>query len=523
MLSTVAPERVSRKSPRIPRTNRFALLISIKDFAAGVPHFVCRGHQRGRRYRPEVLSGERNPDVSLPSWKILARSVIGLAALAMAGLAPVSVQAQGRSIILLDVNGPIGPATAEYIERGLEEAAKRDAVLVIQRIDTPGGLDTSMRTIIKAIVASPVPVATFVPSGGRAASAGTYILFASHVAAMAPGTNLGAATPVQIGGSRPLPIPDMDRFRGKEKAKEPQGPKPPGMKEKIANDAIAYIRSLARIHGRNEEWAAKAVSQAASLPADEALKKGVVDVVAANVEDLIAQIDGRKVTVRGASRGIETRNAVLVPIEPDWRSRFLSVITNPNVAYILLMIGLYGLIFEFYSPGMIVPGVIGGISLLLGLYALQLLPINYAGLALTLLGIALVVAETFVPSFGVLGLGGIAAFVLGSVILIDTEAPGYGVSWPLVAAIAGGGSAAMLLTALLFARSRRRAVVSGPEEMVGTKGSVVSWSDGKGTVRVHGELWQAQAGQALVPGNTVEVTELDGLTLVVEPAANGRE
>lgn len=461
----------------------------------------------------------------MPSWILdtPAKIAIGLV-LAITMMAPDSLYAQGRSIVLLDVTGPIGPATSEYIESGLDSAREQDAALVVLRLDTPGGLDTSMRAIIKAIIASPVPVATFVPSGGRAASAGTYILFASHVAAMAPGTSLGAATPVQIGGGRrPLPIPDMDPLRDREKGKEPSGPKPPGIKEKITNDAIAYIRSLARMHGRNEEWAAKAVSQAASLPADEAFKQGVIDVLAANVDELIAKIDGRQTVVQGKKRQIETRSAALIAVEPDWRSRFLAIITNPSVAYILLMIGVYGLIFEFYSPGTIGPGVIGGISLLLGLYALQLLPINYAGLALTLLGIGLVVAETFVPSFGILGIGGIAAFVLGSVILIDTDAPGYEIYWPLIGGIAGTGSGAMLLTALFFARSRRRAVVSGPEEMVGSEGTVITWADGAGTVRIHGELWRARADRTLVAGNTVEVTELDGLILLVAPAANERK
>ena len=446
-----------------------------------------------------------------------------IAVLALVGLSPGLLHADNRSALLLDVNGPIGPATSEYVEQGLEKAASQKAALVVLRMDTPGGLDTSMRAIVKAIIASPVPVATFVPSGGRAASAGTYILFASHIAAMAPGTNLGAATPVQIGGGgRPLPIPGADRFKPKQDAPKSADKKPPGMKEKIVNDAVAYIRSLARIHGRNEEWAEKAVTEAASLPAADALKRGVIDLIADNVEDLLVKIDGRKVTVQGTKRVLSTKNATPNALAPDWRARFLSVITNPNVAYILLMIGVYGLIFEFYSPGLIFPGVMGGICLLLGLYALQLLPINYAGLALTLLGISLIVAETFVPSFGVLGFGGIAAFVLGSVILLDTDTPGYGISLPLVAAIAGTTSGVMLLTVIYLARSRHRAVVSGPEEMVGSTGTVVDWSGTGGNIRIHGELWRARADSAVAAGQQVTVTEMDGLTLVVAPDANRR-
>ena len=215
-------------------------------------------------------------------------------------------------------------------------------------------------------------------------------------------------------------------------------------------------------------------------------------------------------------------DATLSTYEPGWRTEFLSIITNPSVAYILLMIGVYGLIFEFYSPGGFAPGVIGGICLLLGLYALQLLPINYAGLALTVLGIALVVAETFVPSFGALGVGGIAAFVIGSIILLDTKAPGFGVSWVLIGTIAATAAGLILITGLLMARSHRRAVVSGPEEMIGSRGTVIDWSDGNGRIRVHGEMWQARAANPLQPGTAVRVTEMDGLTLVVEPQTNGR-
>jgi membrane-bound serine protease (ClpP class) len=440
--------------------------------------------------------------------------------------------ASARTALLLDVDGPIGPATSEYIEQGLNKAVAENAALVVIRMDTPGGLDTSMRAIIKNIIASPVPVATFVPSGGRAASAGTYILFASHVAAMAPGTNLGSATPVRIGGPGPLPGPGdegskdgkdkKDGKDGKDKEKAEPGKAKPGMEEKVLNDAVAYIRSLARLHGRNEEWAAKAVAEAASLPAAEAEKQNVIDLVVRDVEDLIAKIDSRPVTVLGKTQNLSTEGLTLVRFAPDWRTELLSVITNPNVAYILLMIGVYGLILEFYAPGTLVPGVTGGISLLLGLYALQLLPVNYAGLALTLLGIALIVAETFMPSFGVLGFGGIVAFVIGSVILFDTDAPGFGISWLLIGTVAGMGSGIMLMTVLMLARSRRTAVVSGPEEMVDSRGTVVDWSDGAGNVRVHGELWRARSRSPLQPGQPVRVVQVDGLTLDVVPHSNGR-
>jgi membrane-bound serine protease (ClpP class) len=456
-------------------------------------------------------------------------AVAWLAAMSILYGAGAATEASARTALLLEVDGPIGPATSEYIEQGLNKAVAENAALVVIRMDTPGGLDTSMRAIIKNIIASPVPVATFVPSGGRAASAGTYILFASHVAAMAPGTNLGSATPVRIGGPGPLPVPDgegakdkKDKKEGKDKEKaEPAKPKP-GMEEKVLNDAVAYIRSLARLHGRNEEWAARAVTEAASLPAAEAEKQGVIDLVVRDVDDLIAKIDARPVAVLGKKQSLDTKELALVRFAPDWRIEFLSIITNPNVAYILLMIGVYGLILEFYAPGTLVPGVIGGISLLLGLYALQLLPVNYAGLALTLLGIALIVAETLVPSFGVLGFGGIVAFVIGSVILFDTDAPGYGVSWWLIGAVAGMGSGLMLMTVLMLARSRRRAVVSGPEEMVGSRGTVVDWSGGAGNVRVHSELWRARSRSPLEPGQPVRVVQVDGLTLNVEPQPNGR-
>ncbi len=457
--------------------------------------------------------------------KSLATALAGLMLL----VAPLAAEA--RPVFVLDISGPIGPATAEYVAQGLEAAAGADAALVVLRMDTPGGLDGSMRSIIRAVIESAVPVAGYVPGGGRAASAGTYILYASHIAAMAPGTNLGAATPVQIGAPSPLPLPGPGRAppapAGGEDGGERGGPgsgKPtaqPGIKEKAVNDAVAYIRSLAKMRGRNEDWAARAVTEAASLPAEDALAMGVIDLVARDVAELVRLADGRRVGLRGTPTAVATADATLQPFAQNWRVKLLSVITNPNVAYILLLIGIYGILFEFYTPGLAGPGIVGAISLLLGLYALQLLPISYAGAALTLLGIALIVAETFVPSFGVLGIGGIAAFVIGSVILIDTDAPGFGVSPSLIAAVAVVSAGAMLLTFAFLARARRRAVVSGPEQMVGSAGTVVDWSGDGGSVRVHGEMWRARASSPLALGAHVRVTRLDGLTLTVEPQTEG--
>lgn len=421
-------------------------------------------------------------------------------------------------IIQLSIDDAIGPATDDYVQRALETAARQHAELVVILMDTPGGLDTAMRGIIKNITNSLVPVATYVaPTGSRAASAGTYILYASHIAAMAPGTNLGAATPVQIGGISP-PTPGRTPSSNDKKNGEQAATKPTddAMKNKLINDAVAYIRGLAQLHGRNQEWAEKSVREAASLPAAEALKLNVIDIVAANMGDLLKQIDGREVTVLGQKRLLQTAGKTVEKLQPDWRSRFLSVITNPNIAYILMLIGIYGLLLEFSNPGAIVPGTIGAISLLLALYAFQLLPINYAGMGLILLGVALMVGEAFEPSFGILGIGGLVAFVVGSIILMDTHAPGFGIEITVIITFA-------ILSALIFIfvigmafKARRRPVVSGVEELLGGDAVVLNDFTQEGVVNIHSETWKAHTQTPLHKGQHVKITGTKGLILEVE-------
>ena len=439
--------------------------------------------------------------------------LLGVLVLSSGWWSGLSRAADSQTAVLLDIKGAIGPAVSDYVIRGLKKAEQDKAGVVILRIDTPGGLDVAMRDIIKKILASLVPVVSYVaPNGARAASAGTYILYASHVAAMAPATNLGAATPVRVGG---LPsLPDVPVKPKGNDHPEKKSPPPDTMERKMVNDAVAYIKSLAERHGRNAQWAEQAVREAVCLTAKEALKIGVVDVVAGNLADLLQQLDGREVLMESGKMTLSTGNLVIEQLEPDWRSRLLAVITDPNIAYILMLLGIYGLMFELSNPGYVLPGVVGGICLLLALYSFQVLPINYAGLALMILGMMFMIAEAFVPSFGALGIGGVIAFVFGSVILMNDE--GLRISLPLI------GGTALVSTGFflwvmggLYAISRKK-VVTGTEAMIGSVGEAMADFEGEGRVWIHGESWRAVSPVAVKKGQKVQVIEKDGLLLKVE-------
>lgn len=449
-----------------------------------------------------------------------------LLALAAIGRAesPTSQSAGSGRALLLEINGPIGPATSSFIVRGIERAAEEDARLVIIQMDTPGGLDTAMRDIIKGILASPVPVVTWVaPSGSRAASAGTYILYASHIAAMAPATNLGAATPVPVGGGAPAAPDDKaaseDADEDVEEG-EPRGGSAPargGPEAKAINDAVAYIRGLAEQRGRNADWAESAVRESASLTAERAVEKNVVDLIAADMGQLLVEIDGRTVTVATGDVVVRTEGVTVERVAPDWRTELLAVITSPTVAYMLLLAGIYGLIFEGYNPGAILPGVVGAICILVALYAFQILPVNYAGLALILLGIILMIGEVIMPSFGVLGIGGLIAFVVGSIILMDTDVPGFGVSRALIGSIALVGGSAVMAIIWMAVRARRQPIVSGREDMIGAPALALADFESRGHVRAHGELWTAESAVPVRRGQALRITDMHGLVLTVEP------
>jgi len=432
----------------------------------------------------------------------------------LAALLLLPCAAFGKTVVVAEIRGAISPASAAYFLRALDEAKQKQADLLVLKLDTPGGLDTAMREMIQGILASPVPVATYVaPSGARAASAGTYILYASHIAAMAPGTNVGAATPVAIGIGGESGKPPED---GKGRAL-------PGsaMEKKAVQDAAAYLRSLAQLRGRNAEWAEKAVREAESLSAEDAAKLKVVDLVAADLPDLLRRIDGRSVKLAEGEATLALAGAAIVTVERNWKERLLAAVADPNIALILLMLGVYGLLFEFYTPGFGVAGVIGAISLLLALYGLAMLPINAVGALLLLAGIALMAAEAFMPGFGVLGVGGIAAFVAGSLMLIDADIPGMEISLAFVLPLAAASALVLAGIGAFALRARRRPTVAGAEAMVGATAVAIEDFEREGWVQAFGERWWARSDTDIKRGAKAKIVAVDGLTLVVQPERKG--
>jgi membrane-bound serine protease (ClpP class) len=427
--------------------------------------------------------------------------------------------ADAKVATVLEITGAIGPATSRYITKGLETARLNGSRIVVLQIDTPGGLDTAMRDIIRGILASPIPVVSYVsPSGARAASAGTYILYASHIAAMAPATNLGAATPVSIGGGNDHPDGAKPPSKPSDSKDQPaEQPPESALERKVVNDAVAYIRGLAELRGRNAEWAEQAVRGAASLSASQALKENVVDVVANDIPNLLNQIDGREVRIGNNQVKLATHDLSIASVKPDWRVELLSVITNPTIAYGLLLIGIYGLLFEGYNPGAVFPGVVGAVSLLVALFAFQILSVNYAGLALVVVGVGMIVAEFFFPTFGSLGLGGLIAFVVGSLILFDTDIPGMNIGLPVIAALATVGGLVIVAMTWVASRSLRRPVVTGVQTMVGANAEALDTFTGKGKIRYGGEIWNALSSSGVRAGQIVRITRVDGLTVWVEP------
>jgi membrane-bound serine protease (ClpP class) len=427
--------------------------------------------------------------------------------------------------VLADITGVIGPATALYVQKTIDRAHEEKAEVLILRLDTPGGLLTSTREIIEAILASPTPVIGYVaPSGAHAASAGTYILYATSIAAMAPGTNIGAATPVQIGGGglpgMPSPEEPLPANQSKDKSKDGEAAKPPRtpastLETKATNDAVALIRGLAELRGRNADWAEKAVREAATLNARQALDSHVIDLIAADTGDLLRSVNGRKVTIGQRERILATTGIETQLAEPGFMVKALGAISNPNVALVLMLVGVYGLIFELMNPGAVLPGVIGAISLVLGLYALSELPLDHAGFALLVLGLVFMAAEAFMPTYGILGFGGIAAFVIGAAMLVHTDIPDFRVSYDVIGVLAVVSAAFLIFLLGYVLRAQSRRAVSGAEQLIGSEASVLDWQDGEGYVWMQGERWHARGDKKFAPGEKVRVRALNGLTLTV--------
>jgi len=431
---------------------------------------------------------------------------------------PGPAQKQQPVLLHLEIRDAIGPATSSFFLRALQRAQERNVRLVVLEMDTPGGLDSAMREMIQAVLASPVPVVIYVsPSGARAASAGTYLLYASHVAAMAPATNLGAATPIQIGGAQPSePKEEQGRDAQGKDAQTPHQPEN-ASERKAVNDAVSLIRGLAELRDRNADWGEAAVRQAVSLTARAALEQKVIDVVATDLQDLLRQLDGRQVKTRYGVVQLATKDLVSEEFKADWRTKLLSIVTNPNVAYLLMLAGVYGLLLEGYNPGSFAPGVFGAVCLLLALYAFQILSVNYAGLALIALGIALILAEAFAPSFGALGVGGVVSFTIGSIMLFDGQVPGFRIARGLIGGVAVTAAIGMLLTAGLFMRSRRVSIATGVEQMLQEHAVALEDFDSAGRVEIRGEIWRAVTRTPVKKGARLKVLRVDGLTLEVAP------
>ncbi|TRC77497.1 nodulation protein NfeD [Mesorhizobium sp. WSM4307] len=462
---------------------------------------------------------------------------LAVAFVAAAAFSPFASAGNEKVALSVAIDGAIGPASTRQLEEALDVAAKRDAAVIILQLDTPGGLVTSMREMIADILASPVPVIGYVaPAGGHAASAGTYILYATHIAAMAPGTNLGAATPVEIGGLPSLPGGDNgdqknqgdQKNRGDQKGQGDQKgedgrPAGDAMMAKVTNDAVALIRSLAELRGRNGDWGEKAVREAASLSANAALQQHVIDFVAHDTTELLQLADGRTVDVAGKKVVLATKGLPVETLEPGWFIQLLSVITDPNIAVILMLVGVYGIVFEFTSPGAVAPGVIGTICLVLGLYALNLLPINYTGLALMLLGIAFLIIEALNPTV-LLGVSGVAAFLFGAAMLLRVEGPGFAMSWAVIGPAAALTLGLALLTGTYVWAARKNPPRVGGEAMRGLPVEILDWQGGEGHVLALGERWRARADEPIAAGDSVEVTEISDLVLTVrrrDAARNG--